>query len=101
MIEQVLELKDTFLARIREAGGRRGWATSIRTLPAAPARRDQCAAGRRQYWVLLLRPAPSASRFRSTNCSATEIVVKNIGQQLARVVGIDGATVLGVMVRSC
>ncbi|MFA7291724.1 MAG: Hpt domain-containing protein [Rhodocyclaceae bacterium] len=98
MIEQVLELKETFLARIREAGEAEwlGNKYPYRFLPHLLGDNTALPEARRQYWVLLLRSglqrvAVQVDELRGNR----EIVVKNIGPQLARVVGIDGATVLG------
>ncbi len=98
MIEQVLELKDTFLARIREAG-ETAWLGNIypyRFLPHLLGETNALPEARRQYWVLLLRSGAQRIAVQVDELLGNrEIVVKNIGQQLARVVGIDGATVLG------
>ncbi|MBK9445257.1 MAG: Hpt domain-containing protein [Betaproteobacteria bacterium] len=98
MIEQVLELKEAFLARIREAGEAEwlGNKYPYRFLPHLLGDNTALPEARRQYWVLLLRSglqriAVQVDELRGNR----EIVVKNIGPQLARVVGIDGATVLG------
>ncbi len=98
MIEQVLELKETFLARIREAG-ETAWLGNIypyRFLPHLLGETNALPEARRQYWVLLLRSGAQRIAVQVDELLGNrEIVVKNIGQQLARVVGIDGATVLG------
>jgi chemosensory pili system protein ChpA (sensor histidine kinase/response regulator) len=50
----------------------------------------------RQYWVLLLKSGTRRIAVQVDGLMGNrEIVVKNIGAQLARVVGVDGATVLG------
>jgi chemosensory pili system protein ChpA (sensor histidine kinase/response regulator) len=50
----------------------------------------------RQYWVLLLRSGSQRVAILVDELKGNrEVVVKNIGAQLARVVGIAGATVLG------
>jgi chemosensory pili system protein ChpA (sensor histidine kinase/response regulator) len=50
----------------------------------------------RQYWVLLLRSGSQRVAVLVDELKGNqEVVVKNIGAQLARVVGIAGATVLG------
>ena len=50
----------------------------------------------RQYWVLLLRSGTQRVAVLVDELKGNqEVVVKNIGAQLARVVGISGATVLG------
>ena len=55
-----------------------------------------CPEVRRKYWVLLLRAGARRIAVQVDELMGNrEIVVKNIGPQLARVVGIAGATVLG------
>jgi chemosensory pili system protein ChpA (sensor histidine kinase/response regulator) len=98
MIEQVLELKESFLARIREAGEAEwlGNKYPYRFLPHLLGDAGALPEARRQYWVLLLRSGQQRVAVQVDELLGNrEIVVKNIGQQLARVVGIDGATVLG------
>ena len=98
MIEQVLELKEAFLARIREAGEAEwlGNKYPYRFLPHLLGDTAALPEARRQYWVLLLRSGLQRVAVQVDELQGNrEIVVKNIGQQLARVVGIDGATVLG------
>ena len=98
MIEQVLELKEAFLARIREAGEAEwlGNKYPYRFLPHLLGDTGALPEARRQYWVLLLRSGLQRVAVQVDELQGNrEIVVKNIGPQLARVVGIDGATVLG------
>lgn len=98
MIEQVLDLKEADVTRIREAG-REEWMGHdypYSYLAHLLGDRQAIPEQRRQYWVLLLR---SGSRRISVQVDELlgnqEIVIKNIGPQLARVIGVDGATVLG------
>ena len=50
----------------------------------------------RRYWVLLLKSGQQRVAVQVDALKGNqEVVVKNIGPQLARVIGIDGATVLG------
>lgn len=98
MIEQVLELRESFLARIREAGEAEwlGNHYPYRFLPHLLGDAEALPEARRQYWVLLLRSGLQRVAVQVDELLGNrEIVVKNIGAQLARVVGIDGATVLG------
>ena len=98
MIEQVLELKEVFLARVREAGEAEwlGNKYPYRFLPHLLGDTTALPEARRQYWVLLLRSGLQRIAVQVDELQGNrEIVVKNIGPQLARVVGIDGATVLG------
>ena len=97
MVEQVSELKPEALATIREQGGldwlgnRYPW-HYIGRLLGDPEARPQPA---RRHWLMLLK---GGSQRISLEVDALlgneEVVVKNIGAQLARVVGIAGATVL-------
>lgn len=98
MIEQVLDLKEADVTRIRDAG-RAEWMGHdypYSYLAHLLGDRQAIPEQRRQYWVLLLR---SGSRRISVQVDELlgneEIVIKNIGPQLARVIGVEGATVLG------
>jgi chemosensory pili system protein ChpA (sensor histidine kinase/response regulator) len=98
MIEQVLDLKEAVLTRIRDAGTAEwmGQHYPFSFLPHllgdTSARPEQ----HRQYWVLLLRSGTRRIAVQVDELQGNqEIVVKNIGPQLARVIGVDGATVLG------
>jgi len=98
MIEQVLDLKDTALTRIREAGAAEwmGNHYPFNYLPHLLGDTQALPEMRRQYWVLLLRSGKQRIAVQVDELKGNqEVVVKNIGQQLARVIGIDGATVLG------
>jgi chemosensory pili system protein ChpA (sensor histidine kinase/response regulator) len=98
MIEQVLDLKEPALKRIRDAGSAEwmGHRYPFSYLPHLLGERQALPEQHRQYWTLLLR---SGARRLSVQVDELlgneEIVVKNIGPQLARVLGVDGATVLG------
>lgn len=99
MIAQALDLKASALERIRDAGAAEwmGARYPFRVLAdlfgGAPASAPPSA---RQTWVLLLKSGAQRIAVQVDGLSrAQEIVVKNIGPQLSRVVGIDGATVLG------
>ena len=98
MIEQVLELKEGPLAALREKGEAEwmGNRYPFHYLPNLLGDSQAVPEAQRQYWVLLLR---SGSQRIAVQVDALkgnqEVVVKNIGAQLARVVGIAGATVLG------
>ncbi len=98
MIEQVLDLKESALIRIRDArsaewmGHQYPFDYLPHLLGDSLARPDQ----QRQYWILLLRSGAQRISVQVDELLGNqEIVVKNIGPQLARVIGIDGATVLG------
>ena len=98
MIEQVLDLKDAALTRIREAGAAEwmGNHYPFSFLPQLLGETQALPEVHRQYWVLLLRSGTQRIAVQVDELKGNqEIVVKNIGPQLARVIGIDGATVLG------
>jgi chemosensory pili system protein ChpA (sensor histidine kinase/response regulator) len=98
MIEQVLDLKEKGLTRIREARAA-SWTGNqypFSYLPHLLGETRALPEKHQQYWVLLLRSGTQRVALQVDELLGNqEIVVKNIGQQLARVIGIDGATVLG------
>jgi chemosensory pili system protein ChpA (sensor histidine kinase/response regulator) len=98
MVEQVQELKAAELERIR-ADGVAEWQSNRYPLSYLPQLLGDWAASpeeRRQHWVLLLRSGARRIAVQVDELLGNqEIVVKNIGAQLARVIGVDGATVLG------
>lgn len=98
MIEQVQELKEKGLAAIREAGEAewQGNRYPFHFLPHLLGDAGALPEAHRQYWVLLLRSGSQRVAVLVDELRGNqEVVVKNIGAQLARVVGISGATVLG------
>ncbi|WP_319241653.1 Hpt domain-containing protein [uncultured Propionivibrio sp.] len=98
MIEQVLDLKEAALDDIRTAGRAdwQGQAYPFQFLPRLLGDTAALPERRRQYWVLLLRGGGRRSAVQVDELMGTrEIVIKNVGPQLARVIGIEGATVLG------
>ncbi len=100
MVEQVQQMRQELLARAREAGaiewaGRRYPLHHLPTLLGESAT-PPAAAGRRFSPVLLVRSGVEAIAIEVDEMLGNqEVVVKNIGPQLARVPGIAGATVLG------
>ncbi len=100
MVEQVQQMRQELLARAKAAGaiewaGRRYPLHHLPTLLGEPA---PAAAGtqRRYSPVLLVRSGVEAIAIEVDDMIGNqEVVVKNIGPQLARVPGIAGATVLG------
>ena len=98
MIEQVLDLKEAELTRIRDAGAVE-WMNNrypFSYLPHLLGETQALPEQHRRYWVLLLRSGTRRIAVQVDELMGNqEIVVKNIGPQLARVVGVDGATVLG------
>jgi chemosensory pili system protein ChpA (sensor histidine kinase/response regulator) len=98
MIEQVLDLKEAGLNQIREADSAE-WQSNrypFSYLPHLLGERSVSPRQQRRYWVLLLRGGTRRIAVQVDELLGNqEIVVKNIGAQLARVIGVDGATVLG------
>ncbi|MBL8430397.1 MAG: Hpt domain-containing protein [Dechloromonas sp.] len=98
MIEQVKEMKEKALAVVREKGEVE-WQGNHYPFHFLPHLLGDTAAmpeAHRQYWVLLLRSGSQRVAILVDELKGNqEVVVKNIGAQLARVVGIAGATVLG------
>ncbi|MBL8395071.1 MAG: Hpt domain-containing protein [Candidatus Accumulibacter sp.] len=98
MIEQALDLKEKALARIRDAR-EAVWTGNhypFNYLPHLLGDGQALPEKHTQYWVLLLRSGSKRVALQVDELLGNqEIVVKNIGAQLARVIGIDGATVLG------
>ncbi len=98
MIEQVLELKEKGLAALRTQGEAewQGNRYPFHFLPHLLGDSTAVPEAHRQYWVLLLRSGTQRVAVLVDELKGNqEVVVKNIGAQLARVVGISGATVLG------
>ncbi len=98
MIEQVLELKENALTAIREAGETewQGHRYPFHYLPHLLGDPGALPEARRRYRVLLLRAGSQRVAVLVDELRGNqEVVVKNIGPQLARVTGIAGATVLG------
>jgi chemosensory pili system protein ChpA (sensor histidine kinase/response regulator) len=98
MIAQVMELKIDALNALRTAGGT-DWQEQrfdYRYLPRLLGDRASQPEEQRFNWVLLLRAGAQTLALHVDALRGNqEIVVKNAGPQLARIVGISGATVLG------
>ncbi|WP_018987969.1 hybrid sensor histidine kinase/response regulator [Aromatoleum toluclasticum] len=98
MVAQVLELKVGGLQELRAAGGT-DWQDihfNYRYLPRLLGDPTSQPEEQRFNWVLLLRAGAQTLALHVDALRGNqEIVVKNAGPQLARVVGISGATVLG------
>jgi len=98
MIEQVMEMKEKALTVIREQGEVewQGNRYPFHFLPHLLGDAEAMPEAHRQYWVLLLRSGSQRVAVLVDELKGNqEVVVKNIGAQMARVVGIAGATVLG------
>jgi chemosensory pili system protein ChpA (sensor histidine kinase/response regulator) len=98
MIDQVMEIKEDELAALRTAG-KAVWQANeypFHFLPQLLGETDALPESRKRYWVMLLHSGDKHVAIQIDELQKSqEIVVKNIGPQLARVVGIAGATVLG------
>lgn len=98
MIEQVMEIKEKPLASLREKGEVewQGQHYPFHYLPHLLGDTDTAPEAHRRYWVLLLRSGSQRVALHVDELKGNrEVVVKNLGAQLSRVVGIAGATVLG------
>ena len=98
MIEQVLELKEAPLTELRQRG-KVEWMGNrypFHFLPHLLGDAGAVPEAQRRYWILLLRSGSQRVAVQVDELRGNqEVVVKNIGAQLSRVVGIAGATVLG------
>jgi chemosensory pili system protein ChpA (sensor histidine kinase/response regulator) len=98
MIEQVLELKEEPLSDLRQRGEAEwmGNRYPFHFLPHLLGDAGAVPEAQRRYWILLLRSGSQRVAVQVDELRGNqEVVVKNIGAQLSRVVGIAGATVLG------
>jgi len=98
MVEQVMELKEDAIDRIR-ADGSAEWLGNrfpYHYLPRLLGDSHTLPEQQRRYSLLLLRAGLQRVSVQVDQLRGNqEVVIKNIGPQLARVVGIAGATVLG------
>ncbi|HEY5763075.1 MAG TPA: Hpt domain-containing protein, partial [Rhodocyclaceae bacterium] len=98
MIDQVMEVKVGVMTEMRDAGkvSWQGADYPYHFLPHLLGDTGALAEARKFYWVLLLHSGAQRVAIQVDELTGSqEVVVKNIGPQLARVVGIAGATVLG------
>ena len=98
MVEQVQELKPEAMEKIRAEGALDSLATRYpwHYLPRLLGDADSQPQPARQFWLLLLRSGAERICLEVDRLVGKhEVVVKSIGPQLLRVVGITGATVLG------
>jgi chemosensory pili system protein ChpA (sensor histidine kinase/response regulator) len=98
MIAQVRELKPEAIASIRAEGATDWLSLSYpwRYLPSLLGQANAQPEPARRHWLLLLRAGEQRVALEVDGLLGNqEVVVKNTGPQLARVVGIAGATVLG------
>ncbi len=98
MVAQVLELKPDALEHLRENRGI-DWLNeryTYRYLPRLLGDRESRPEIQRYNWILLLRAGAQTLALHVDGLRGNqEIVVKNAGPQLNRIVGMSGATVLG------
>ncbi|MCL2075364.1 MAG: Hpt domain-containing protein [Betaproteobacteria bacterium] len=98
MIEQVMEVKERVINDIRTKSEVvwQGRHYPFHYLPRLLGDNESMQEPRRLYWVVLLRSGNQrVSVLIDEMFGNQEIVVKNVGPQMARVVGIAGASVLG------
>ncbi len=98
MVAQVRELKQSAIAEIRSAGNAHwlGEEYPWRYLPQLLGDAAAVPEPARRHWLLLAHAGDRRVAMEVDDLIGNqEVVVKNIGPQLARVVGISGATVLG------
>lgn len=98
MVEQVMELKEAAIEQIR-ADGAAEWLGNrypYHFLPRLLGDTHSMPEQQRRYSLLLLRAGTQRVSVQVDELRGNqEVVIKNIGPQLARVIGIAGATVLG------
>ncbi|MDR1646536.1 MAG: Hpt domain-containing protein [Zoogloeaceae bacterium] len=98
MVEQVMEVREKALGEIH-AQGEALWQNHhypFHYLPRLLGDTVTQLEQRTLYWVMLLRSGTQRVAVLLDDLIGTqEIVVKNVGPQMARVVGVSGATVLG------
>jgi Chemotaxis protein histidine kinase and related kinases len=98
MVEQVMELKEAAVEQIR-ADGAAEWLGNrypYHFLPRLLGDTHSMPEQQRRYSLLLLRAGTQRVSVQVDELRGNqEVVIKNIGPQLARVIGIAGATVLG------
>ncbi|HNO62869.1 MAG TPA: response regulator, partial [Thauera aminoaromatica] len=98
MIVQAMELKPDALQAMQRAHGIewQGEHYPYRYLPRLLGDREARPAEARYSWVLLLRAGAQTLALHVDGLRGNqEVIVKNAGPQLTRVVGMSGATVLG------
>ena len=98
MIVQAMELKPDALQAMQQAHGTewQGEHYPYRYLPRLLGDREVRPAEARYSWVLLLRAGAQTLALHVDGLRGNqEVIVKNAGPQLTRIVGMSGATVLG------
>jgi chemosensory pili system protein ChpA (sensor histidine kinase/response regulator) len=98
LVEQVLQMKEIDLASAHAAGAleTQGQAVALHYLPALLGEAEGAPVGLRSCPVLVLKNGADRLALQVDQVLGNrEVVIKNIGPQLARMAGIAGATVLG------
>eukprot|EP01034_Spumella_vulgaris_P034993 gene34994-43151_t len=98
LVEQVLQMKESALQEARDKGhvALQGQQSALHYLPAMLGLARSQPPAQRSAPVLMLRSGNERVALQVDEVVGNrEVVVKNIGQQLARMPGISGATVLG------
>ncbi|MES2076292.1 MAG: Hpt domain-containing protein [Pseudomonadota bacterium] len=98
LVEQVLQLKEAALAEAWQQGhiDSHGQHAALHYLPLLLGEGRARPAGQRSSPVLLLKSGSERLALQVDEVLGNrEVVIKNVGPQLARMVGIAGATVLG------
>ncbi|MES2016098.1 MAG: Hpt domain-containing protein [Pseudomonadota bacterium] len=98
LVEQVLQIKDAALTKAREAGfvEFQGQKVALHFLPNLLGDNEAHPMVQRSCPVLVLRHGTDRLAVQVDDVLGNrEVVIKNIGPQLSRMIGIAGATVLG------
>jgi chemosensory pili system protein ChpA (sensor histidine kinase/response regulator) len=98
LVEQVLQMKESALLQAQADGQVtfQGQKVALHYLPALLGERDARALVQRSSPVLILKSGADRLAVQVDDVLGNrEVVIKNIGPQLSRMIGISGATVLG------
>ena len=98
LVEQVLQLKSAALSEARSAGWLQfqGQQVALHYLPTLLGEREVREPARRSSPVMVLKSGANRLAVQVDGVMGNrEVVIKNIGPQLSRMIGISGATVLG------
>ncbi len=98
LVEQVLQMKEAALAEAQAVGSVlfQGQKVALHYLPALLGDRDARSMVQRSSPVMILKSGVDRLAIQVDEVQGNrEVVIKNIGPQLSRMIGISGATVLG------
>jgi chemosensory pili system protein ChpA (sensor histidine kinase/response regulator) len=98
LVEQVLQMKEAALVEAQAAGSVQfqGQKVALHYLPNLLGERDAHAPSQRSSPVMILKSGVDRLAVQVDDVQGNrEVVIKNIGPQLSRMIGISGATVLG------